>query len=190
VTADTPVKFDPYRNWLGIPPSEQPPDHYRLLGIKRFEDDPPAIARAADERMALVKTFQTGRHSELSQQVLNELAAARVCLLDAERKAAYDAALREQLARERAAPDAVDALLPPEAPRATLAQELLAPLRHMATRGPAWSRTLRRWWGPMVAVLVAICVMLTVVAVAKKFAPPVAAPPKTNASGTPSSGAP
>ena len=25
-------KFDPYHEWLGIPASEQPPDHYRLLG--------------------------------------------------------------------------------------------------------------------------------------------------------------
>ena len=25
--------FDPYRKWLGIPPQEQPPNHYRLLGI-------------------------------------------------------------------------------------------------------------------------------------------------------------
>jgi hypothetical protein len=32
--------FDPYRKWLGIPPEEQPPNHYRLLGIALFEDDP------------------------------------------------------------------------------------------------------------------------------------------------------
>ena len=31
--------FDPYYRWLGIPPGEQPPDHYRLLGIERFEAD-------------------------------------------------------------------------------------------------------------------------------------------------------
>ena len=30
--------FDPYYRWLGIPPEEQPPDHYRLLGVKVFED--------------------------------------------------------------------------------------------------------------------------------------------------------
>ncbi|MBI1899766.1 MAG: hypothetical protein HYS13_01470 [Planctomycetia bacterium] len=184
MTADTPVPFDPYRNWLGIASHEQPANHYRLLAIKVFEDDPQAIARAADERMAHVKTFQTGRHSELSQQVLNELAAARVCLLDPERKAAYDAALQERLMRDRAAPGgAIEAMLPPEVPRATLAQTLLAPLRRMALRGPSWSRLLRRWWGPVVAVLVAICVMLAIVALAKKFAPPESPPAKT--SGTP-----
>ena len=27
-------KFDPYHIWLGIPPEEQPPNHYRLLGCR------------------------------------------------------------------------------------------------------------------------------------------------------------
>jgi hypothetical protein len=25
--------FDPYHRWLGIPPQEQPPNHYRLLAL-------------------------------------------------------------------------------------------------------------------------------------------------------------
>ena len=25
--------FDPYHKWLGIPPEDQPPHHYRLLGV-------------------------------------------------------------------------------------------------------------------------------------------------------------
>ena len=29
--------FDPYHEWMGIPPSEQPPNHYRLLGLSEFE---------------------------------------------------------------------------------------------------------------------------------------------------------
>ena len=28
------ANFDPYYKWLGIPPEEQPPNHYRLLGIQ------------------------------------------------------------------------------------------------------------------------------------------------------------
>ncbi|HQU45105.1 MAG TPA: hypothetical protein PK867_19985 [Pirellulales bacterium] len=31
--------FDPYHKWLGIPPKDQPPNHYRLLGIELFEED-------------------------------------------------------------------------------------------------------------------------------------------------------
>jgi hypothetical protein len=28
-------EFDPYRKWLGIPPKDQPPHYYRLLGIEK-----------------------------------------------------------------------------------------------------------------------------------------------------------
>ena len=45
--------FDPYYRWLGIPPDEQPPDQYRLLGVKRFEEDPDVIEAAADRQMAI-----------------------------------------------------------------------------------------------------------------------------------------
>ena len=39
--------FDPLADWLAIPPAEQPPHHYRLLGLKLFEDDTATIERAA-----------------------------------------------------------------------------------------------------------------------------------------------
>lgn len=93
-----PEGFDPYHKWLGIPPQEQPPDHYRLLAIPQFEADPEVIEFAADQRMGHVRTFQTGRYGAFSQQILNELAAARICLLSRERKSAYDAELKIQLA--------------------------------------------------------------------------------------------
>jgi len=90
--------FDPYYTWLGIPPQQQPPNHYRLLGIESFEGSPDVIERAADRRMADLRTYQTGKHSADSQRLLNEVAAAKLCLLDAKKKARYDAALREKLA--------------------------------------------------------------------------------------------
>ena len=90
--------FDPYHKWLGIPPQEQPANHYRLLAIPLFESDPEVIESAANQRMGHVRTFQAGRYSTQSQQILNELAAARVCLLSAEKKAAYDAELEASLA--------------------------------------------------------------------------------------------
>ncbi len=52
--------FDPYRKWLGIPPAEQPPNHYRLLGIGLFESDAEVIASAADRQMSHVRNFQSG----------------------------------------------------------------------------------------------------------------------------------
>ena len=46
------MSFDPYHKWLAIPPEEQPPNHYRLLGVSPFESDPDVIENAADQRMA------------------------------------------------------------------------------------------------------------------------------------------
>ena len=89
-----PETFDPYYKWLGIPPADQPPNHYRLLGIPLFESDRDVIANAADQRMGHIRAFQTGEHSALSQEILDEISAARVCLLNAEKKTQYDAALQ------------------------------------------------------------------------------------------------
>ena len=90
--------FDPYYQWLGIRDPRCPPDHYRLLGVAPFEDDPEVLQNAADRQMAHVRTFQTGRHSAESQQLLNELAGAKLCLLDPEKKASYDGLLRAEAA--------------------------------------------------------------------------------------------
>src|SRR5690242_13195836 len=91
------MAFDPYHKWLGIPPEDQPPDHYRLLSLARFESDPDVIEGAADRQMAHVRTFQTGQHSAASQKLLNELAAARLCLLTPDKKSAYDGELRRRI---------------------------------------------------------------------------------------------
>jgi WD40 repeat protein len=106
--------FDPYRKWLGIPPEEQPPHHYRLLGIGLFEDDPDVIEAAADRQMAHVQTYKTGKHSALSQRILNELAAAKLCLLDKSKKSGYDEHLRNKLLTTR---------LPPAPPPVSLAMQ-------------------------------------------------------------------
>ena len=86
--------FDPYHRWLGISPKDQPPTHYRLLGIDLFESDPEVILDAAERQMRHVRTYQIGPHSALSQGILNELGAARACLLDSAAKNAYDSELR------------------------------------------------------------------------------------------------
>ncbi len=91
-------EFDPYRKWLGIPLKDQPPHHYRLLGIATFEDDPDVIENAASRQMTHVRTFQAGKHGPISQRILNELTAAKLCLLQPDKKQVYDAALRKLLA--------------------------------------------------------------------------------------------
>lgn len=105
--------FDPYDQWLGIPPAEQPAHYYRLLGLPIFSADAGRIQAEADRRMLHVRTFQLGKRSQSSQVILNELAAARVCLLSPVSKARYDAALSEWLASRLPVPPPV---LPPEAP--------------------------------------------------------------------------
>jgi hypothetical protein len=86
--------FDPYLKWLGIRSAQRPPDHYRLLGLELFESDSDVIAAAADRQMAHVRRFQNGPHAVHSQDLLNQLAAAKVCLLRVDMKAAYDEQLR------------------------------------------------------------------------------------------------
>ncbi len=114
--------FDPYHKWLSIPPEDQPPDLYCLLGLPRFESDPDVIAAAADRQMSHLRSYQAGSHGRESQRLLNEVAAARICLLSAEKKAAYDQQLREKLGPPPEAP-------PPPPPRVPPARRAAAPPR-------------------------------------------------------------
>ncbi len=94
------LDFNPYHEWLGIPPGDQPPNHYRLLGIDPFESDLKVIEAAADRQMALVRTFQLGPNSQLSQRLLNELAAARVVLAQSGEKGGVRRGVTRQTGRQ------------------------------------------------------------------------------------------
>ncbi len=76
-----------------------------MLSIPRFESDPEVIRDAAVRQMAHVRTYHLGQHAELSQRILNELAAAKAYLSNPEKKAAYDARLREKFATATPAPE-------------------------------------------------------------------------------------
>ena len=86
--------FDPYQEWLGIPPDDQPPHYYRLLGIELFEDDGVVIRDAAVRRAAFLKGKLPDDRGRWSRRLLREVAAAQGCLTNPERKATYDAKLR------------------------------------------------------------------------------------------------
>jgi len=88
--------FDPYHKWLGIPPKDQPPNHYRLLGVELFESDIDVISHAADMRMTLLRSFQSGKRSAQALRIRNEISAARICLVDSKKKAAYDTNIMAQ----------------------------------------------------------------------------------------------
>lgn len=89
--------FDPYREWLNIDRAAAPLNHYRLLGLPAFEKDRRTIEAAADRQMAEVRKHQTGPRGRWTQKLLNEITAAKLCLLDARSKQAYDAALAKSL---------------------------------------------------------------------------------------------
>src|SRR5688572_5188911 len=91
------AEFDPYHIWLGIPRDEQPPDHYRLLGIRKFESNPDVIANAAEQRATHVRSMQTGMRQGESQPLLNEIFLATRVLLDQQKKARYDNELGSKL---------------------------------------------------------------------------------------------
>ena len=81
--------FDPYYIWLGIPPEDQPPHHYRLLGIEIFEANRDVIEAAANRQMAYLQELSSGDdHIEAAQKLLGQISRARVVLLNQEKKKA------------------------------------------------------------------------------------------------------
>lgn len=85
--------MDVYKEWLGIPEGARPPDHYTLLRLVEFEDDEEKIRRNYTKLNGHVRKYATGQYSVESQELLNELAKAMLCLTDPERKLEYDIAL-------------------------------------------------------------------------------------------------
>lgn len=100
-------EFDAYYRWLGIPPEEQPPSHYRLLGLPVFEEDLEVIANCADRQRSFVKrqSANVKKLEALGQKILNEIETARICLMNAEKRQAYNEKLRSQLlGQQKASP--------------------------------------------------------------------------------------
>lgn len=93
------MEFDAYEAWLGISPGHRPPTHYELLGLNAYESDATKIEQAALRRIGKVRQYQIGAHSDLSQEILSQLARARLVLMDPDRRAEYDARLRNDEAR-------------------------------------------------------------------------------------------
>jgi hypothetical protein len=85
--------MDVYKDWLGIPEGPRPPDHYELLRLVRFVDDPEKVRKNYQKLNAHVRKYATGQYSKESQELLNELAKAMLCLTDVERKREYDKSL-------------------------------------------------------------------------------------------------
>ena len=86
-------QLDVYTEWLGIPEGDRPPDHYELLRLVQFDDDTNRIRDHYKKLNTHVRKYATGKYSVRSQELLNELAKAMLCLTDPERKREYDESL-------------------------------------------------------------------------------------------------
>ncbi len=94
------MRIDVYKEWLGIPEGPRPPDHYQLLRLVRFEDDAERIRNHYTKLTAHVRRYATGEYMVESQELLNELARAMLCLTDPERKREYDRSLGREIEEE------------------------------------------------------------------------------------------
>lgn len=86
-------QLEVYRDWLGITETARPLTHYQLLRLNKFEDDPAKIRLHYRKMNAHVRKFASGDFAQQSQELLNELAKAMLCLTDTRRKGEYDASL-------------------------------------------------------------------------------------------------
>lgn len=88
-------QYDVYHQWLGIPADEQPPNFYRLLGLADFESDIEVIRNAAERQALHVRRLGRGEFTDIGQELLNEVAQAKLTLISNEKRAQYDRSLRE-----------------------------------------------------------------------------------------------
>ena len=88
-----PPQLDVYRDWLKIEEAKRPVNYYQLLKLKNFEDYPVRIRHHYKQLNAHVRKYQAGDFAKQSQELLNELARAMLCLTDATRKEDYDGTL-------------------------------------------------------------------------------------------------
>ena len=93
-----------YTDWLKISaadvPPEGPPDHYTLLRLKKFEDNPEKVRSSYAKLNRHVRGYAAGEFAEQSQDLLNELAKAMLALTDEDRKRDYDASLGRKFKEE------------------------------------------------------------------------------------------
>lgn len=86
---------NPYFELLGIPESEFPPNRYRLLGIPPFTSNENVIRNGADRQMQFLRRVGGDKYLDDVQTILNEVAEAKIFLLNDENRSAYDEELKE-----------------------------------------------------------------------------------------------
>jgi hypothetical protein len=129
------MAVDFYTKWLDVRPGPRPPDYYTLLGVEVFCRDLDAIEHATRRRLTRLDDFALHPNRETRdavQNMMNEVARARVDLVNPGRRLDYDRRLADRLgttlpadpgpageaetppAGQRQAPRPVEPELPPE----------------------------------------------------------------------------
>ena len=70
-------EFNPYHQWLKIPPDEQPPTPHRLLEVALDETDKEIIREATLKKNKFIRQFSLGEHGKIAERLLNEISAAQ-----------------------------------------------------------------------------------------------------------------
>jgi hypothetical protein len=76
-------------HWFGLTAGDWPPDHYRLLGLERGEEDTGLIEKRVHEKLDEVRRYQC-LHPGPATEAMNRLAQAFGCLTDDAQKRIYD----------------------------------------------------------------------------------------------------
>ena len=108
---DSKKSLDVYRDWLGIKETDRPLNYYQLLRLTQFEDDQDRVRRHYRKMHNHARKFATGEFSNASQELLNELARAMLCLTDVRRKKEYDASLGRKAVGGKKQKDGLDGIL-------------------------------------------------------------------------------
>ena len=143
--------FDPYYTGWGFGLR----NNRRIIiacSLQLFEDHLEAIDMRPTARWH--SHVSTGQYAELSLRLLDEVAAAKRCLLEPERKAAYDAMLWEQL-------DDQTPTVPSAVPKGGSANTPQAAIL-IEKKRPRWGPSRRRSW-PVSSILVAAAAVAGVV---------------------------
>jgi predicted aspartyl protease len=123
--------FDPYQRWLGIPPREQPPNYYRLLTLEPLEANHEVIDSTSAKLTAYLEARSNGKNAAHALRLLEEVAAARACLLDPESKSVYDSTLQPPVK-----PASSAAIAPDDSPNATPPHDDMSFLDGISYTGP------------------------------------------------------
>lgn len=154
---------DRYTQWLKIAPGERPPDHYSLLGLPPFCDDARQIEQASHDRLDQLDKHALSPDAASRaecQRIMNEVARARVVLMDAGKRKAHDLELAAKLGI--APPQVV--VMPAQASElrrrhAQVAREEPAEEVVKPAVGEA-SRSMGRWGGVVVGMMAVVVLLI------------------------------